>query len=117
MQKMMRTMRRAVLSKLLEHLREHYGLDWLPEAPGEGVLTVHQIDAAIAFKSDLVLDELRSALNRLDEGTFGVCINCKGPISEDILHVDPTQRLCPDCERALMHTMPLSLENRLNLVQ
>ena len=103
MQKTTRSMRRAVLSKLFEHLKENYGLDWSDEIFDDNRLTIHQLDAVLAFKSDFVLDELCSALNRLEEGTYGVCIRCKRTIAEEVLDDDPTQRLCPACATSFMH--------------
>jgi RNA polymerase-binding transcription factor DksA len=121
MQEIKRTMRRAVLSKLFEHLREHYNIDWMPDDPpddpGNDRYDAHQIDAALAFRSDTVLNELRSALFRLEQGSFGVCINCKRPISEDILHVDPTQRFCQECEHSFSHVESSGSELRLHVSQ
>ncbi len=117
MQKTKRTMRLAVLSKLFEHLREHYDLEWIPDDAPDDHFSVHQVDAALAFKSDSVLDELRSALFRLDEGNFGVCINCKRQIGEDILHVDPTQRICPSCERSLTHLIGGQMSSHVHVAQ
>ncbi|MGA9119134.1 MAG: hypothetical protein WB699_07175 [Bacteroidota bacterium] len=106
MQGTKRSMRRVVLSKLFEHLKENYGLDWSEEIFDENRVSVHQLDAVLAFKSDFVLDELCSALNRLEEGTYGVCIRCKSPMGEEILDDDPTRRLCPSCARSFTHVHP-----------
>ncbi len=116
MQKTTRSMRRAVLSKLFEHLKENYGLDWSEEIFDDSRLSVHQLDAVLAFKSDFVLDELRSALDRLEEGTYGVCIRCKGAIDEDVLSGDPTQRLCPSCASSFMHVVSDHLDPHIHAV-
>ena len=100
--KIFRAMRREVLSRLFEHLHEKYGLDWPRETFVEGQLSDNQIEAALAFKSDSHLDELHSALQRLDEGTFGICMTCKRPIGQDSLQADPTRRLCRSCEQACL---------------
>jgi len=116
MQKTTRSMRRVVLSKLFEHLKENYGLDWSDEIFDDNRLSVHQLDAVLAFKSDFVLDELCSALNRLEEGTYGVCIRCKGIIDEEVLDNDPTQRLCPSCANSIMHVMADDLGSHVSSV-
>ncbi len=95
-----RGVRCAILCRLFEHLQETYGIDWSKEVFVDGQLSLHQIDALLAFKHDGVIDELRSALQRLDEGTYGVCIRCKRLISGDLLAQDPTRRICARCEGA-----------------
>ncbi len=96
-------MRRAVLCKLFDHLQEHYGIDWTKETFVDGDLSLHQLDAILAFKSDARLTELRDALSRIDEGTFGRCISCKAEIGQNVLDVDPAQRFCSGCEREFSH--------------
>jgi RNA polymerase-binding transcription factor DksA len=98
-------MRRVILSNLFDHLQEHYTTGWSKEMFVDGQLSIHQIDAAIAFKSDQRLVELRNALDRLEGGTYGVCISCKGAISQAILDSDPAQRVCAACEEEISHTM------------
>ena len=92
-------MRRAILSRLFDILQEHYPTEytreWFVSRP------LHEIDAVLAFKSETLLDELRQALDRLEEGKFGICISCKGEISQEILDAEPTQRLCQVCENTL----------------
>jgi RNA polymerase-binding transcription factor DksA len=116
MVKTLRTMRREVLSRLFDHLRENYGLDWVPDTMVEGLPPVHQLDAALAFRSDPVLDGLRSALSRLDNGTYGACINCKSEIGEDTLKVDPTRRVCPSCEKKFSGAFSMRVESHIHAV-
>jgi hypothetical protein len=105
MKKSKRAMRRAVLCKLFEHLEKYYGFEWSRETFVDGQLSLPQIDAILAFKSDPQLDEFRGALVRLENGTFGLCISCRGSISQDVLEVDPVRRFCQDCEKDLGHVM------------
>jgi len=44
------------------------------------------------------LDELQSALDRIEDGTFGICEGCGGEISEKRLVVRPTTTLCIHCK-------------------
>jgi len=94
-------MRRAILSRLFDTLQEHYTIDYTKDWFVN--LSLHEIDAILAFKSETVLDELRNALDRLEEGRFGICISCKTEISQQTLDTDPTQRVCSGCESALAH--------------
>jgi len=98
-----RILRRAVLVRLYDHLQDAYGLDCPRESFVNGQLALHEIDALLAFKSDPRIDELRGALERLEQGSFGNCIACKGEIGQDLLEVDPAMRLCERCERLYSH--------------
>ncbi len=99
MTKSKRVMRRLILSRLYDHLHDQYADLYPREMFLNGELSLHQLDAILAFKNDPVLEELRSALKRLDQGTFGICLGCKRPISQDVLDKDPTQRICSMCEQ------------------
>lgn len=94
-------MRHIILDKLYDHLQREYSSSPLQEVFAESQLTLRQIDAMCAFKSDPQLDELRSALDRVDDGTFGIYIRCKGEISNEMLDADPVRRVCEACEKAL----------------
>ena len=96
-------MRRAILSRLFDDLQEHYALEYPKEWFVDGHLSLHEIDAILSFKSESSLEELRQALDRLEEGTFGICISCKGEIGQRALDLDPVQRICADCEKELTH--------------
>jgi RNA polymerase-binding transcription factor DksA len=96
-QRSKRTMRRAVLKRLFDLLEWKYGIS-LGRDQLDGV-SLHEIDALLSFKSEPKLDELRGALDRIDEGTFGTCISCKRKISQDLLDADPARRMCPACEQ------------------
>lgn len=43
------------------------------------------------------LRRISAALKRIDEGGYGVCLECDEPISQMRLDVDPTVLLCIDC--------------------
>jgi DnaK suppressor protein len=42
--------------------------------------------------------KMKEALNRIDNGTFGICESCGRPISEKRLMVRPMATLCIDCK-------------------
>lgn len=42
---------------------------------------------------------LKAALHRLENGTFGECADCGKPIAERRLDFDPTATLCIECAR------------------
>lgn len=45
-----------------------------------------------------VIIEINEALRRVDEGTFGICGMCKGPISKQRLEALPHSRFCKRCK-------------------
>jgi len=105
MKKSKRVMRRSILSCLYSHLQDAYGLEYPEESFVQGPVSMQDIDALLAFKSDPRLDELRGALDRLERGTFGQCLACKEPMDPALLEADPTHRLCPACEQFYSHVM------------
>lgn len=89
--------RRVILRKLYSYLQQNYPGTFTETIRIEGF---HRLDSLLAFKSDSYLEQLRAALSRLDEGTFGVCLNCKKEIDAESMDADPTCRMCKRCERA-----------------
>jgi len=45
------------------------------------------------------LYELDDALKRIEEGTFGICDDCKSPITKIRLKAVPSARLCIKCQQ------------------
>lgn len=97
--------RQVILGRLYTHLDECYSITLSDAFPTEDRVSLNQIDAILAFKSDTQLDELRAALERLEEGTFGFCLSCKEQIDTDLMDADPTRRMCEQCERVYSHVV------------
>ncbi|OGY27529.1 MAG: hypothetical protein A3F33_01025 [Candidatus Woykebacteria bacterium RIFCSPHIGHO2_12_FULL_43_10] len=59
-------------------------------------------DRITAAKNELVaqLGKLNNALERVYQGTYGICTKCGTQISEERLSVMPTAQLCMDCEKS-----------------
>jgi RNA polymerase-binding transcription factor DksA len=103
-------MRTLVLSRMFELLDQTYGIEMdREEFVGERV-SLHEIDALLAFKSDPHLDELRGALERIDDGSYGVCIGCKTAIDQRLLNEEPARRICAKCEREYNRPSSVSME-------
>lgn len=47
------------------------------------------------------LRDVKSALKRIEEGTYGTCKYCKKPIDEKRLLARPTSSACIDCKKQL----------------
>ncbi len=117
MKKSKRAMRRSILQCLYAHLQDAYGLEIQAEQFMQDQLSDREIDALLAFKSDARIDELRSALDRLERGVYGTCLACKDAMDQGLLDTDPARRLCGACEMLYSHIMThgtgLSISTRL----
>jgi DnaK suppressor protein len=43
------------------------------------------------------LENINKALQKIENGTYGICIKCNNPIEEVRLKIDPTTELCRKC--------------------
>jgi hypothetical protein len=93
-----RMMRKAVLSRMFEHLERTYGMDLRRDEFIGGLISSHELEGILSFKSDPRLDDLHEALHRIDDGTYGVCLSCKHEIGSPVLEEDPASRMCSVCE-------------------
>ncbi|MEX0725305.1 MAG: TraR/DksA family transcriptional regulator [Planctomycetaceae bacterium] len=59
------------------------------------------LDAELATEAvqQQTLDAVEAALDRLDDGSYGVCKSCGEPIGDERLDALPYTALCIDCER------------------
>jgi DnaK suppressor protein len=58
-----------------------------------------EIDYTLEENSENVLSAIDDALARIDQGTYGTCVNCGKPISEERLAAIPWATTCIDCKR------------------
>jgi DnaK suppressor protein len=108
-------LRHLVLSRMYDQLADQFSIGWSREDFVGGRLSLHEIDAALAFKSDPRIEELRHALDRIENGTFGVCIACKGRIPLEMLNADPARRICPACEQRLNMSTHYDVSSRVHI--
>lgn len=54
---------------------------------------------ALTFHDEERLTRVRSALQRFENGTFGVCAACGGEIATDRLKAKPEALFCIECEK------------------
>jgi RNA polymerase-binding transcription factor DksA len=68
---------------------------------GRGEAPAH-VDPSTARRSvddiERLLDGVEAALGRLDEGTYGVCVSCGSPITDERLTASPTATRCAACD-------------------
>jgi RNA polymerase-binding transcription factor len=58
-----------------------------------------EIDYTLEENSENVLSAIDGALGRIDQGTYGTCVNCGKRISEERLAAIPWATTCIDCKR------------------
>ncbi len=58
-----------------------------------------EIDYTLGDNSKQVLSEIDAALKRIEDGTYGTCVNCGGEIPRERLEAQPWASLCIDCKR------------------
>jgi RNA polymerase-binding transcription factor DksA len=62
-------------------------------------LAEQEIDTSLAQLERARLSEVEAALERLAEGTYGLCERCGAPIAAERLFALPWTRLCQRCAR------------------
>ena len=74
------------------------------EESEEGAVDLEETDEeqAILDNEKTLLFEVRQALARIDNGTYGICSNCGQPIPEKRLEAIPWATLCVNCESKLV---------------
>jgi len=61
----------------------------------------HAQSAALTAETSGALKRVRDAMKRVDDGTYGKCVNCGEMIDTDRLGVDPTAEYCMKCAKKL----------------
>lgn len=100
---------RSRVSATIEHLHESNSVS-LEEETEEETYDNHLADSATATfnreidytleeNSENVLGAVNSALERIDDGTYGTCARCGKQIAEERLEAIPYATRCIDCQR------------------
>jgi DnaK suppressor protein len=58
-----------------------------------------EIDYTLEENSEHLLKEIDRALEKIEQGTYGICETCGQPIAEERLLAIPYARQCIDCKR------------------
>ncbi len=95
----MKTPQREQLRRELEALRAQF-LDELERdaARLREARTDPDVDAAEVSHDSEELREIAAALRRLDDGTYGTCLDCGAGIDAARLHAEPAAARCVACQ-------------------
>ena len=99
-------MRRLIVSLLVDRLKVSHDLEFPAGTHAIDGITDYEIEALLSVRNDPKIDELRGALVRLENRTFGICIGCRSRIGWSLLLRDPCRRVCSDCENQLRIPIP-----------
>jgi RNA polymerase-binding protein DksA len=58
-----------------------------------------ELDYTLEENAEHVLSDIDSALQRIDDGSYGECTNCSREIPPERLEARPWATLCIDCQR------------------
>jgi len=58
-----------------------------------------ELDYTLEESAEHLLAEIDAALQRIEEGTYGICTNCGRRIADERLEARPWATLCIDCQR------------------
>jgi DnaK suppressor protein len=61
---------------------------------------MRELDEGLEENAEHILAEINAALGRIEDGTYGLCSNCGGPIGEERLLAVPYATLCIEDKRA-----------------
>ena len=84
----------TALEKALEE-KPDYGL-----GRGDPGITRWELDQALLRRLKRRAAELKRALSRVDQGTYGICVQCGRPIHPDRLAILPDTQVCIKCAQA-----------------
>ena len=87
-----RDITKTLSSDFAEQATERENDDVLEEIARETQISIRHLRAAL-----LSIRHLKAALQRLDDGTYGICVSCGEDISAARLRVIPEATLCVDC--------------------
>ncbi len=55
----------------------------------------------IHYRNHRLVQEIRGALRRIENGVYGICLECGQEIGLDRLKAQPMTAVCVDCKKAL----------------
>ena len=66
---------------------------------------MNDMDNSLIAHEKYVLDEINEALDKISDGSYGVCTNCHNKIEKGRLEIIPETTLCSSCAKEIV-TMP-----------
>ena len=93
--------RKAVLKDVSRHGTTGGGMGVIAdETERADVIAENMVEHQLGFSESKLLEKIEYALERLDEGTYGICDDCREPINIERLKAKPSVSLCIQCQAA-----------------
>jgi DnaK suppressor protein len=68
------------------------------------IIAENMVEHQLGFSESKLLEKIEYALEQLDNGTYGICDECKKEINIERLKAKPSVSLCIDCQTAKEQT-------------
>jgi len=88
-----------------EVAQEHF--DRPDDSPAQ-VASARDLEFAINEHETAELEQIDQALKRLDQGVYGICIDCGMEVATERLHALPQVARCMGCQQKAEHPTPPS---------
>jgi RNA polymerase-binding transcription factor DksA len=92
-----RTLLLAAIAEQYTEFERHEAMvaaNWPDDTTG----LVRAMAALRMFTAREAIEAIAAALARIDDGGFGICPSCDGPVPLELLEAIPPARFCVDCQ-------------------
>ena len=107
MQEQLKVLRLQLTSELRNEMTEHYR-DISGEVTDSGDEAIGAelagLENAVIGRNVTEVRDLEAALERMNQGSYGFCVDCRREIDLERLKAYPTCKRCQPCQRAYEHT-------------
>lgn len=76
---------------------DDFGSAWEEEETDEAEEYSNYV--GVEKKMKHVILEIERAIKRIEDGEYGVCVECGKDIDEEVLDASPTSKLCRECKK------------------
>ncbi len=99
---------RTIIQKRLADVNRRAGLipeetevEERPADPVDQAAEERERDLSRLFRAreNVEIQKLNLALDRMEQGSYGICLSCDGDISDKRLMAEPTAMLCVNCQQ------------------
>lgn len=63
---------------------------------------MHDMENSLINHEQYVLNKINEALDKMEDGTYGICTNCHKEIEKDRLEIIPETTLCAECAKEMI---------------
>ncbi len=95
----LKAQRKEVLDDVSRHAAKGRGVGVIAdETERADKIAENMVEHALGYSESKLLEKIDYALERIDQGTYGICENCKKEINIERLKAKPSVSLCIECQ-------------------